>query len=141
MNRSIKFLTSLLAGVTLGLLFAPKKGSELRKELSKSDDKIGTIGKELLAAGKDASEEVQKFLNKKDIREFVESGKAKLTDLFLYAKEKGTDLSDRAKDELENMAARLGKKAKIVKKAIGKKTAVMKKSVAKNVKKLKESLQ
>jgi len=121
MKGPLKLLTGLIAGVSLGLLFAPKKGQELRKELSKSSDKMGVLGKELLAAGKNVSAEVQKFLDRKDVRELINSGKAEIEDLFHIAKKKGKELSDEAKKELLNLGDMVNKKVGTTKKVMKKK--------------------
>ena len=90
-----KFVVGAALGAGIGLLFAPKKGSEIRKELkSKLDDLVAQI--------KDIDvEEVKKEFDKK-----VQEIKAELADLdkekvLSIAKEKGEDLRKKAEDLVE----------------------------------------
>lgn len=94
-----KLLLGLLGGVSLGLLFAPKSGKDLRKDLSKSEEKLQDFAKELFTAGKEASEEVSKFLKSKECQEIIKKGKAHLSDLL----EQGEELSQKGKAELEKL--------------------------------------
>jgi gas vesicle protein len=103
-----KFLLGMLGGVSLGMLFAPEKGDKLRKKLAKSDSKLVDFGKEMLSAGKEASEEVKAFLEKPEVKEFLEKGKANASDLF----EKGKDLSAKGKKEVESLAKKASEKVK-----------------------------
>ena len=131
--KPFRFLTSILAGISLGMLFAPKKGTDLRKKLAKSSDKMADFGEELLSMAEDASTEVKKFLRRKEVRQLVDSGKGKLQDLLDMAQEKGAELSSQAKKELQSLTANLEKKAKSAKNNVQKK-------ISKKVKKMKKSL-
>ncbi|PKL36764.1 hypothetical protein CVV38_02590 [Candidatus Peregrinibacteria bacterium HGW-Peregrinibacteria-1] len=69
MFRGIKsLLTGLAAGIGLGVLFAPKKGDELRKEIQKEVEKGGTgmktISKNLKEMGGDLSETTKQTYEK-----------------------------------------------------------------------------
>lgn len=133
MKRPLRTIASLLTGISLGMLFAPKKGSDLRKKLAKSDDKVGDFGKELLGAAQDASGEVQKFLKSKEVQELIESGKVQFQDLVDLAKEKGDELSTKAKKELEALSAQAEKKANTLKKTVKRKATKAKKKVTRKV--------
>ena len=116
-----KLLFGLGVGAGLGLLFAPKRGSETRKDLKAKLD-------ELYAKVKDIDkEEVKKNIVKKidDIKKELSSLdkekvtkiakeqasniQAKAEDLYKYAVEKGTPILENAVDEVRSQAIKLTK--------------------------------
>ena len=114
-----KFLLGLGLGARLGLLFAPKKGSELRKDLKNKLD-------ELLEKVKNIDvQEVKENFQKK-----VQEIKDLMTDL---DKEKALDIAKKKGEELKNKAEELLELAKEKGTPILEKTAKEVKQEAANV--------
>ncbi|MEI7510883.1 MAG: YtxH domain-containing protein [Candidatus Peregrinibacteria bacterium] len=105
-----KLLFGLIGGLSLGLLFAPKKGKDLRNDLLKSDEKIQDFAKEVVNVGKEASDEVMKFLKSKPCQTILEKGKAHLDELL----EEGESLSKKGKEELEKVVKTVKEKKQTV---------------------------
>lgn len=109
----------LVVGAGLGLLFAPKKGSETRKDLSKKIDELWTRVKEIEYNDvKDTIElkikELQKELKELDKEKVIkiakEKGEAiknKAEELYELALEKGTPAVEKAAADVRNKAAEL----------------------------------
>lgn len=96
-----KFLVGLGVGAGLGMLFAPKSGSETRKDLKVKYDKFIKSLKDI-----DVNEVKDEFLNKiEDIRNELEDlDKEKVLKI---AKQKGQDLKKKT-DELVELAKQKG---------------------------------
>ncbi|MBX9781743.1 MAG: YtxH domain-containing protein [Chitinophagaceae bacterium] len=75
MNNSAKILTALAAGAaagaTLGVLFAPDKGSETRKKISEQGKKISGGLRKTLRHGKEKLNSIKEDL-KQEIKERTE---------------------------------------------------------------------
>lgn len=96
-----KFLAGASLGAGLALLFAPKKGSELRADLKKKLDELISKAKEIDV--EEVSEEFkEKVLELK--KETEELDKEKVLEI---AKEKGEKLKEKA-EELFNLAKEKG---------------------------------
>ena len=106
-----KFVAGLGLGVGLGMLFAPKKGEELRKDLKIKFDELVNRAKEI-----DVKEVAEEFMNKVDdlkheledldkekvldiAKKKSEDLKKKTLELVELAKENGTPVLEKAADE------------------------------------------
>ena len=111
-----KFLVGLGVGAGIGMLFAPKCGEELRKDLKNKLDEFVTEAKKI-----DLEEVKKDFLEKLDnlkneiedldkekvleiAKEKSESIKEKSLELLEYAKEKGTPVLEKTATEIRKKA-------------------------------------
>lgn len=115
-NGLLKFVAGLGLGVGVGMLFAPKKGEELRKELKVKFDVLVNKVKEIDV--KEVSDELMKKINNlKDELEDLdkekvldiakkkgEELKVKAGELVEFAKEKGTPVLEKAADDVRQRA-------------------------------------
>ena len=112
----LKFVAGLGLGVGLGMLFAPKKGEELRKDLKVKFDELLNKAKEI-----DVKEVAEDFMDKiENLKEELEdldkekvlaiakkkgeALKKKASELVELAKEKGTPILEKAADEVRERA-------------------------------------
>lgn len=106
-----KFVIGLLAGISAGLLFAPKAGKKFREELKTSDAKFTAFGNALADAAKDVGGEVRTLVESKDVQELLASGKESAEKLLNVLQQKSTELSEQAKKQLNDAVTTAAKKA------------------------------
>lgn len=116
-----KFIGGLAVGAGLGLLFAPDKGENTRKLLSKKLDEVVKKVKEMdIKEVKDEIlykvEELQaelKSLDKEKVKDLAVKKaneiKTKAEDLYKYAIEKGTPVVEKAADDVRRQALKVVK--------------------------------
>ena len=112
----LKFVAGLGLGVGLGMLFAPKKGEELRKELKVKFDELLNKAKEIdvkevaddfMKKVNDLKAELEDLDKEKALAIAKKKGeelKKKASELVELAKEKGTPVLEKAADEVRERA-------------------------------------
>ncbi|MCT4592526.1 MAG: YtxH domain-containing protein [Candidatus Gracilibacteria bacterium] len=132
MKKPFKLLLTLAAGASIGMLFAPKKGKELRKSIAKSKN-LDPIKEAFLDASRDASEEVKKFMESEEFQDFMEDAKDRIDDLAELAKEHTGVFSEKAKKEFDAIIKKAKKEfePKKVKKKAQKVVKDVKKKISK----------
>ena len=115
-NGLLKFAAGLGLGVSVGMLFAPKKGEELRNDLKvKLDELVKKVKeidvKEVSEDLMDRIEELKKELEDLDKEKILDIAKKKGEDLkkkagelVELAKEKGTPVLEKAADDVRQRA-------------------------------------
>lgn len=143
----MKRLKSLLAGVALGgiigLLFAPKKGSDLRDNLKKDIEDgnygINAIKDAFIGMGKDMSGFTKEISKQEDIQEYITKGKETASDVKERAMEWLESNYGINEKELRKAQKDVFGKAKKAKKVVGRTLTRAMSAAKKAAKKIKKS--
>jgi len=111
-----RYIIGLMSGLTFGMLFAPKKGSDLRREMSKKCEKGGAeslkvLGSALLDAGEDAVNEIKNLSESEQIEVFLKNSEDKWQAMFDLLEERGFDKAASLQEKLEEFAKFVADKA------------------------------
>ena len=116
-----KFALGVGLGIGAGMLLAPKKGEELRKDLKNKLNElmekakeidVKEVSEEFVAKIKDLKEEIENLDKEKVLSIAKEKGellKNKADDLVALAKEKGTPVVEKTANEIRNKAINVTK--------------------------------
>ncbi len=101
-----RFLLGILGGLTFGMLFAPKRGRELRKELVKKSGEspaevLRALGSALMEAGSEAYDEFLKLSETEQVQALKTLSKEKAGEFLETAKDKGYEIAATVQDKLE----------------------------------------
>lgn len=133
-----KYLAGAISGLTFGLLFAPKKGEDLRADIKKGGKKskqeaLSVLVQAFKEAGIEALDEAKKIPENETVEAAIGHSKDKMREYFAQIQETGYDIAERAKEKLEEMQAATMEAAedlkdKAVKKAKGVQKSAMNQS-------------
>lgn len=134
-----RYIIGLLSGLTFGMLFAPKKGAELRddlkKELFKKEPKeccegsLKVLGGAFKGAGEEAWDELKNLSESDQVSAFLALSQDKMRKFLDSAKEKGVNAAADMQDKLEKLTAIAREKAEDFKeKAVTAKSGMVKKA-------------
>jgi gas vesicle protein len=101
-----RYIVGLISGVTFGMLFAPRKGTELRKELFDKGSESGAEGLKVLGgafrdAGDDVMKELKGLSENEQIAAFLDMSHEKMKGFLEAAEEKGYDVAAVVQEKLE----------------------------------------
>ncbi|MFH1012583.1 MAG: YtxH domain-containing protein [Candidatus Peregrinibacteria bacterium] len=121
-----RILIGLVSGITFGMLFAPKKGKDLRNEILKKSNKSGTdalkaLGNAMMDAGAEAYAEFLKLSENEQVQALKDLSREKLDQFVKTAEDHGYEIAGKVKATLEGAGKALTEKAAKIQKE-GKKT-------------------
>ena len=138
-----RYIIGLMSGLTFGLLFAPKKGKDLRKEIFKKGSKDSTealkaLGLAYKEAWNDVYDEIKALKDHEQVEALLELSQNKLHEFLQAAEERGYEFSGTAQEKLEDFANLAKLKAKEFGESAKKKGKKAAKKVSKKVSKAKK---
>ena len=100
----------LLSGLTFGMLFAPRRGKDLRKELCKKSeqsplDALRVLGEALMDAGGEAYAEFMKLSEHEQVKALKTLSEEKLGEFMEKAKEQGFEIAEKVQEKLDEASA------------------------------------
>lgn len=128
-SKKGKFVLGAIVGAGLGLLFAPKKGEELRKDMKEAFDKVlaevknldkDEVKTEIETRVNEIKKELEELTGEKVLEELKKGSKqlkSKTTQLVNYAAKKGTpvlqeltlEVKEKTANALKDLAGKLEK--------------------------------
>lgn len=101
-----RYIIGMISGLTFGMLFAPKRGKDLRKELMQKSSESGAEGFKVMGdafkvAGEDALKELKSLKDHEQVTAFLELSQEKMHSFLDAADEKGYDIGTFVQDKLE----------------------------------------
>ncbi len=148
-KKNNHFLSGILLGTVLGgaysMLFAQKKGSQLRKELGEAHAKgkkvYQVIAKELQMTGKESVEAVKELIESDSFQKFMKESKMRIDDLTDMAKSKGQEVQMQLKKKFEEFSKDFSQKAHEMEEMAKEKGSTLMKEGSKNLQKAAGALQ
>lgn len=126
MAKKTSLILGLLAGTAIGILFAPKTGKTLRKQIKEERDSGGyglsAIKEGFVGMGKEVVDTAKEAYESEDVQEQI-----------LMAREKAEELAEEGKEQVRRVAKRAGKKAKMTATKVGRKAGRQAKKTATKV--------
>ena len=146
-NKRGGLFFGIIAGTLLGILFAPKKGKELRKELKQEVDKGGlgteTLKKNFAEMGQDIAGTAEEIYSQPEVQKNVNKGKKQLGKILTNADAKmqefGEKYHDLGQEKIYEANEKVRHGIKMMKKKIMSDDGIMKRRVSKIVNKVKKA--
>jgi gas vesicle protein len=105
MGKKYSLILGLLAGTALGILFAPKTGKTLRKQIKEERDSggygISAIKEGFVGMGKEVVDTAKEAYESEDVQEQI-----------AMAREKAEEMAEEGKEHVRRVAKKVGRKAK-----------------------------
>jgi gas vesicle protein len=119
-----RYLIGLISGLTFGMLFAPKQGKKLRKELSESGSIANGEALKILAnsfhdAGKDVAGELKKIKESEQVNAALNISKERMQEYLKNIEDTGYEVAAAAQEKLEQISEMASDKFMDFKESVG----------------------
>ena len=116
-----RYIIGLISGLTFGMLFAPKKGKDLRNEIlnkgrESHSEGLRALGNAFKGAGEDALKELKNLSEHEQVAAFLELSHDKMKSFLEAAGEKGYDVAAAVQEKFEDLAGMAKSKMDEIKK-------------------------